>query len=89
MSWLSDFLERLKPSSREEHFWAKIAGEEPLENEYIPSSREEGFMYKVAQNVNGIVGLPDASEAADGSVLTVVDGEIEWVAPETPAAEET
>ena len=49
MSWLSDFLSALKPSSREEHFWAKIAGEEELENDIIPSSREEGFMYKIAQ----------------------------------------
>ena len=52
MSWLSDFLEHLKPSCRWEHFMAKIAGEEELENDYIPSSREEGFLYKIAQKTN-------------------------------------
>lgn len=52
MSWLSDFLDRLKPSCREEHFWAKIAGEEELENDIIPSSREEGFAYKIAQRLS-------------------------------------
>lgn len=77
MSWLSDFLDRLNPSSREEHFWAKIAGEEELENDIIPSSREEGFMYKIAQKIQG-GSLPDASEASEGDVLTIDDGEPVW-----------
>lgn len=47
-----EYLESLtQASSREEHFAAKIAGEEPLENEYIPSSREEGFAYKIARRL--------------------------------------
>jgi hypothetical protein len=79
MSWLSDFLSTLKPSSREEHFWAKIAGEEELENDTIPSSREEGFMYKIAQKIQG-GSLPDASEASEGDVLTIDDGEPVWAA---------
>lgn len=39
--------------------------------------------------VGAPVGLPDFSEAAAGAVLTIVDGEPAWVAPEAANAEET
>lgn len=71
MSWLSDFLSALKPSSREEHFWAKIAGEEELENEYLPSSREEGFMYKIAEKVSA---GGEAGYAVEETKTAVYDG---------------
>lgn len=85
MSWLSE----LNWSNRLEHLYAMIAGEAELD-ETVPSTydRKQGFLYKIAENVNGIVGLPDASEAAAGAVLTIVDGTPTWVAPEAPAAAE-
>ena len=78
MSWLSDFLSALKPSSREEHFWAKIAGEEELENEYIPSAREEGFLYKIAEKIQGMI--PAVGTNDKGKYLKTNDstGALEW-----------
>ena len=85
MSWLSD----LKPSTRLEHLWAMIAGGEELD-ESVPSTydRRQGFLYKIAEKIQGTTGLPEVGDdTADGSVLTIVDGEPTWVDPN--AEEET
>ena len=76
MSWLSE----LKWSNRREHLYAMIAGEAELD-ETVPSTydRKQGFLYKIAQKIQG-GSLPDASEASEGDVLTIDDGEPVWAA---------
>ena len=76
MSWLSE----LRWSTRLEHLYAMIAGEAELD-ETVPSTydRKQGFLYKIAQKIQG-GSLPDASEASEGDVLTIDDGEPVWAA---------
>lgn len=77
MSWLSE----LKWSNRLEHLYAMIAGEEELD-ESVPSTydRKQGFLFHIAEKIQGGT-LPDASEASDGDVLTIADGDPAWAAP--------
>ena len=79
MSWLSE----LKWSNRLEHLYAMIAGEEELDAT-VPSTydRRQGFLYHIAEKIQGTTGLPEVGDdTADGSVLTIVDGEPTWVDP--------
>lgn len=77
MSWLSE----LKWSNTDERIMQMVAGDEELDESVVSTyDRKQGFLYKIAQKIQSGT-LPDASEASDGDVLTIDDGEPAWAAP--------
>ena len=65
----------MKPLTRKEFFMAKAAGQTVPDLE--PITREEYFLNQIAENGGG-GGLPTITEADEGKVLTVDDGEAVW-----------
>lgn len=71
----------MKPLTRNENFWAKIAGDPDADRNMEPVTRSEHYMDKIAEKMNeASTEVPAVTASDNGKVLSVVDGA--WAAAE-------
>lgn len=71
----------MKPLTRNENFWAKIAGDPDADRTMEPVTRSEHYMDKIAEKMNeASTEVPAVTASDNGKVLSVVDGA--WAAAE-------